>query len=419
MLEFKATSIDITRKPSVLSGFASRQEPVETVHSLLEATAFLFRSQGAINLFITLDTLFVSGSLKNFVLEYLRENFDELDESNVWISASHTHYAPSLEEKRWALGKVDVMYLDFLKGQITTLLESLRSLDFASVYLEYAEGQAEGVTTNRRRKARFIRSYFRPEILIEPTNKGVKDESLKLVKVIENDSNNLLGVFWNFACHPTNLHNSKLISSEFPGAIRNTSRTLARKDIPVAFFQGFSGNIRAAVEVKGSFNFWIRKVLQLSYPVRFYRFENSKEYEGWINGLTGIYKRIWSNTSQMASCELRTTTIYKEKIKTILGITAEGVDELIFRSVSFGDDLTLVSISAEVVSEYSTIVKKSIDSKNIFMIGYTDEVFGYLPTSKHVKEGGYESNGFFEPFLIKGEFTASLETKIEECLKNI
>ena len=76
-------------------------------------------------------------------------------------------------------------------------------------------------------------------------------------------------------------------------------------------------------------------------------------------------------------------------------------------------------MSAETVSAYSKLIAE-ISINNFYICsGYTDEVFGYLPTEDQIKEGGYESNGHFKPFLITGNFSSTIEKTIELCMKEI
>lgn len=59
----------------------------------------------------------------------------------------------------------------------------------------------------------------------------------------------------------------------------------------------------------------------------------------------------------------------------------------------FGEDLTLVAISGEVVSDYVPLVAETINAKRLWVAGYSNQVFGYLPSAKVVEEGGYETLG--------------------------
>jgi hypothetical protein len=52
-------------------------------------------------------------------------------------------------------------------------------------------------------------------------------------------------------------------------------------------------------------------------------------------------------------------------------------------------------------------------------VGYTGPVFGYLPTDKHVREGGYESEGFIEPFGLRGSFSSGIEELVKNKFENM
>jgi len=59
----------------------------------------------------------------------------------------------------------------------------------------------------------------------------------------------------------------------------------------------------------------------------------------------------------------------------------------------FGEDLTLVALSGEVVSGYVPLVKQAVGRDRLWVAGYSNEVDGYLPDAKIVAEGGYEARG--------------------------
>jgi len=59
----------------------------------------------------------------------------------------------------------------------------------------------------------------------------------------------------------------------------------------------------------------------------------------------------------------------------------------------FGGDLTLVGISGETVSGYGPLVEQGLGRDKLWVAGYCNQVFGYLPTAQVVAEGGYEARG--------------------------
>ena len=69
-------------------------------------------------------------------------------------------------------------------------------------------------------------------------------------------------------------------------------------------------------------------------------------------------------------------------------------------------------MSAEPVGNYSKIFEENISDKFAIFTGYSDNVFGYLPIQNQVSEGGYESAGFFDTFLVKGKFNKNIESAV-------
>jgi neutral ceramidase len=64
----------------------------------------------------------------------------------------------------------------------------------------------------------------------------------------------------------------------------------------------------------------------------------------------------------------------------------------------FGDDLTMVGLAGEVVVDYSLRLKAELagsaaawKSPALWVAGYCNEVFGYVPSERVLQEGGYEA----------------------------
>ena len=69
----------------------------------------------------------------------------------------------------------------------------------------------------------------------------------------------------------------------------------------------------------------------------------------------------------------------------------------------FGADLTLVGVCGETVSGHGRLIERALGREKLWVAGYCNEVFGYLPTAEIVAQGGYEARGlvadigFFAP----------------------
>jgi hypothetical protein len=61
----------------------------------------------------------------------------------------------------------------------------------------------------------------------------------------------------------------------------------------------------------------------------------------------------------------------------------------------FGEDLTLVGLPGEVVVDYAGMLEKALGPNKLWLTAYCNDVFGYLPSARVLKEGGYETRGLY------------------------
>lgn len=60
-----------------------------------------------------------------------------------------------------------------------------------------------------------------------------------------------------------------------------------------------------------------------------------------------------------------------------------------------GRDLTLAGLSGEVVVDYVPLLEKALGPNQLWVAGYCNDVFGYLPSARVLGEGGYETRGLY------------------------
>ena len=80
--------------------------------------------------------------------------------------------------------------------------------------------------------------------------------------------------------------------------------------------------------------------------------------------------------------------------------------------VRFDDDLTMVALSGEVVVDYSLRLKRELAGPVVWVAAYTNDVFGYIPSVRVLKEGGYEAGEAMRYTDLPGPFAPSIEEKI-------
>jgi neutral ceramidase len=87
----------------------------------------------------------------------------------------------------------------------------------------------------------------------------------------------------------------------------------------------------------------------------------------------------------------------------------------------FGSDLALVAMGGEVVVDYALRLKQEYGADRLWAAGYSNDVFGYVPSLRVLKEGGYEGGGAMMYYGQTGPFDESVEesifAKIGELMK--
>jgi hypothetical protein len=85
------------------------------------------------------------------------------------------------------------------------------------------------------------------------------------------------------------------------------------------------------------------------------------------------------------------------------------------QAFSFGKKLILTAIGGETTTGYSVRAKSELPGDFVWIAGYSNNIFGYLPTYKILKEGGYESS---ERYTL-GPFTDDVEERVIEGVKRV
>ncbi len=82
----------------------------------------------------------------------------------------------------------------------------------------------------------------------------------------------------------------------------------------------------------------------------------------------------------------------------------------------FGEDMTLVGLSGEVVSGYVPLVKQALGAGGVWIAGYSNEVDGYVPDAVIVAEGGFEARGLVDDV---GFYSAETEAILVKAVRDL
>ena len=207
---------------------------------MLRSCAVLLRCGHEAVLLLSTDRLYVSESLKTELRKRLHGLLN-LPESHILWAATHTHRAPALEETKPFAGKPDPEFLEEILLVVTGLVSQLVLQDSQRSHLTYATAQADH-SINRRRvfDPRRMKSEFR----CIPNASALRQEEIAVLGV-RDDQGELAAAIWQYACHPVLHAFNEHVSADYSGAVRaHLRKQFGEDDLPVLFFQGFSGNTR-------------------------------------------------------------------------------------------------------------------------------------------------------------------------------
>ena len=88
------------------------------------------------------------------------------------------------------------------------------------------------------------------------------------------------------------------------------------------------------------------------------------------------------------------------------------------QTVQFGQQLLVVALAGEVVVDYALRLKRELaGSCAVWVSGYNNDVFAYIPSRRLLLEGGYEprrSMNYYTTTVQPGPFAHSIEDRIVE-----
>jgi len=405
-----ANSLSITINPPhpiPLAGYGNRLGNYKSIHDSIEANVMLIKDQGTVCVLITIDALFATTALKESILDQVQSS--NLSTDNVFLFASHTHFAPALDQTKPLLGLVDRDYLNDVTQKIAQAIQSLLKSESKSVSIHYTQTSAKHAV-NRRVTLRS------GQVKLAVNRSGDKDESIHLLKCIDSDGQ-LQSILWSYACHPVCFPDRSRVSSDYIGVVRDAIRNLYRNDqLPVLFLQGFSGDIRP-----NSPDFSIRSLFRWArHGAQVFKRMSVKRFDCWSHSLSRIVTSALESApfvEQDSSLDIATNRIPIQALLETSDTPAIQDKDLTTVLIKFGTSLCICGISAEVTSSYRHYIKQWISSDTIIPVGCMDSVFGYLPSKTMLGTGGYEDLLFGPAFSIGTiVFNQDIETKLRTII---
>jgi neutral ceramidase len=402
-----AATIDITPEQSLwMAGFARRTQASQGAAMPLHAKALALRcgSQPTAVL-VTVDLLGLTARITGRVASLVRRRHG-IRRADVLFNASHTHCGPVVDEQlsvaydvspeQWAAIRA---YTAGLENKLASVIGDAVSR-LRPARLAYARDEA-GFAANRR-------VAFNPP--------GPVDRTVPVLRV-DGDDGGPLAVVFGYACHNTTLQDRFV---QFHGDYAGVAQAALERRHPgttALFVAGCGADVNPMprgtlelVEAHGTaLADAVDRALKAAAPID----PSMKTAYGTVDlpFASGPALDRWKS-------QLKIEDVYLRRHAAIMkaAIAREGrlpaVQPNPVQVWRLGPDLTLVALGGEVVVDYALRLAREFPARRMWVAGYSNDVFGYVPSVRVLREGGYEGGDAMIYYGRPGPFTEAVEELI-------
>jgi hypothetical protein len=231
-----------------------------------------------------------------------------------------------------------------------------------------------------------------------PYPDGPVDHDVPVLEVSSPDGKQLVAVLFGYACH-----NTTLGIQQFCGDYAGYAQEELQKAHPGAialFMNGCSGDQNPYPRREFSYVQTHGKTLATAVESAM-QVLPKRPLEGPIKAAFERVPLAFATppTKEQLEAQLKSANKYEvQHAQRLLGqIANEGKVESSYpypvQVIHFGNQLGLVTLGGEVVVDYSLRLKRELGMPVVWVAGYSNDVMGYIPSLRVLKEGGYEGGG--------------------------
>ncbi len=414
-------TVEITpTEPIWMAGYAARRKPAQgKTHELFAKAIALEDKAGTRLVIVTLDLIGVSREFTRTIAATAERRY-RLPRASLLLSASHTHCGPELRVDKLPLldlkseeaEKLEVYGRNLEQKVVALIGNALAEMEPAN--LQIARGSAD-FARNRRfpTPSGFINRRY---------DDGRVDHDVPVL-TINGVNDEARAVLFGYACHNTTLsfYNwcgdyagfaQRAIEASHPGAIAlfvtgcgGDQNPYPRGTLELAKEHGANLANAVTAAMRGA-------TMSLRAPLRVAFEEVSLDFQ-----------KLPPRAAIAAMLESR--NVYQRRKAAYLLERLEEPDALPssypcpVQVLRFGDELLFVALGGEAVVDYAHRIKREFDAPAVWVSAYANDVFGYLPSRRVLREGGYEAGGAMLYGPLPGPFTDTVEERVIDAVHRL
>ncbi len=396
--------------PVWLAGYASRTTPATGMIHHVWAKALVVEDTPSNRVvLITADVLGLTRGITAIVSERLKNRYG-IERSHIFFNSSHTHSGPVVwpnlsvccDFTQTELQQVVVQNQKMTDNIVAAVDMAVKNL--APARLSIGSGSA-GFAINRRKREVAPVDHTVPVLRVEAPDGTVR------------------AVLFNYACHNTTLTGGNLLINGDYAGFAMLEVEAAYPGATAFYVQGCGGDQNPdprgteaharkfgkelADAVKGVLTGEMKPV---GGPLRIGFVETCLAFppfdaEAYVEELLGKDK-----------FRQRRARLMLEAYNT--GNPIRSIPYPV-QALSFGNSLTVLCLSGEVVVDYALRAKREYTGENLLVAGYCSEVQCYVPSLRVLKEGGYEASDNMIYYGLPGPFTESVEETVFDAIHKV
>jgi len=398
-------TIDITPPLGLwMGGYAARKEPARGIAQPLHAKAMAIADgAGRRAVIVTIDVLGLTEPAVDHIASAARARYG-LPRERLLLCSSHTHSGPIVRDQLAVAYDLTPSQWDDIRAS-TRRMESLvvdvigRALgSMQPARLRWSQGRA-GFAANRR-------------TAINPS--GPVDHAVPVLAVERRDGS-LAGILFGYACHNTTLPPTFV---SYHGDYAGVAKAELERRHPGAtalFIQGCGADanpaprgtlelaeqhgreLADAVDSAVADGTEVTGQLRAAFTTVSLAYAPAPDADGWRRKLTDPNVYVQRHAQMMLD-------VIAREGHTVM---AEAAPVHVLRV----GPLPLVALSGEVVVDYALAIKKKYGD-GTWVAACTDSVFGYVPSVRVLREGGYEGGDAMLYFGRPGPFADTVESTV-------
>jgi hypothetical protein len=409
-------SVAITPDESMwMAGYASRDKPSEgKVHDLYAKALAVEDASGTRLVIVTTDLIGIPRELRDWLAAEVDEKY-QIAPASLMLNASHTHCGPELRVSKASVYGLEPDRVRQSEAYVEALQQKLLALvgqaidGLSPAKFGYTHGRA-GFAMNRR-----LPTTTEPQNAPYPD--GPVDHDVPVLRV-ESPEGELRAIVFGYACHNTTLGFYQFCG-DYAGFAQQYLEN-AHPNVTAMFVAGCGADQNP--QPRRTLELAEQHGRALANGVEAALIGPTKPIEGTLRVALDEATLEFAEPPGRAELELqaKSSDIYEQRRAVALLGELDETGEIrrtypyLVQTVNFGDDLLMIALAGEVVVDYSLRFKLELRGMPLWVAGYSNDVFGYVPSLRVLQEGGYEAGGAMRYTTLPGPFAPTVEKLIVE-----